>query len=739
MDSFFREKNSKVVVVDPSGAARTLLTEIIRGFGFEDITGVPSVKDALGVLEVEPVGWLLSSLLSDQKENALHILKVCLNEESLKGMRISLLLEQNEEYVLGGAFEHGLLSYHPKPFTKESLQEGLQELLGFYDKHNYSGAKVSAEYIRKYLNSINDTYGLLNFEKSLIEQFPQDPDLLLNLVPPQVKLNRTEDAKSVLRQVLLLSPKLESSAKEMARDLLGVEDLALEDNGEPVNILGLKKVIVVDSDESIQKNIKEGLAEIGVHEISSFLDGDSALNFMKENKDSPPDLIIQEWRIPKVTGPLFLQKAKELGSSEAPFVVVSSLISDEDRPFVREMGIANVINKPIDRKAFNKSIFWTVRQDRMPTDLFMMERKMRKLLARKKIDEATVIKLKYLNDPNLTEGKKNSIEAEFSYASGDFEKAKNYGIEAIKQSGDSIMILNLLGKILMNMRQFDVALKCFEKAQSISPLNIERLCIMAEAHSELGSVEEAQNAIEKAKELEGNESERISEVEAKIAVNGEDFAKAKKLMSQLNAMENVVSYMNNQAVALAKCGQVEKGIEQYHRTLKSIPDDRKETKAIVSYNLALAFARNDEIEKAQEQLKICMAQEKSKVYKKAKSLSKRILKSLKKGTPIDLHVVSLSEGKIEEQNGEGPPDGDGGHSEDESEAEREYYEEAKKEVIATVEAKRGDVCCYLIYVPKKVDDQVKKLFADLPRFTVREAIEKDVSHGADKIMSQQTG
>ncbi len=68
MDVFFRDRDVKVLVVDPSGASRTLLSEVIRSLGFADVNGVPNLKDALGVLEVEKVRWLITPVFPDQHE-----------------------------------------------------------------------------------------------------------------------------------------------------------------------------------------------------------------------------------------------------------------------------------------------------------------------------------------------------------------------------------------------------------------------------------------------------------------------------------------------------------------------------------------------------------------------------------------------------------------------------------------------------------------------------------------------
>ena len=80
----------------------------------------------------------------------------------------------------------------------------------------------------------------------------------------------------------------------------------------------------------------------------------------------------------------------------------------------------------------------------------------------------------------------------------------------------------------------------------------------------------------------------------------------------------MLSIMNNQAVAMARCEQFKEGIMQYRMTLEAIPDNRKDIVSIVSYNLALAYLRNGNTEEAISPLEAAtkhdsVVQDKSKV------------------------------------------------------------------------------------------------------------------------------
>ena len=72
--------------------------------------------------------------------------------------------------------------------------------------------------------------------------------------------------------------------------------------------LGVKKVLLVDPDSTLFIQIKKILTEQKIGEVIQCSDGKEATEWLKANE--PPDIIIQEWRIPKVSGPAFLQRVR---------------------------------------------------------------------------------------------------------------------------------------------------------------------------------------------------------------------------------------------------------------------------------------------------------------------------------------------------------------------------------------------------------------------------------------------
>ena len=722
MSSRLTDKKCRVIVVDPSGPVRQMMADTTRAaMGFETVEARPSVQDVLSYLEVDTVDWIIAPLMADQPINALHLLKTCCETPELKSVRISLCLDETELYVLPSAFSLGMLSWFKKPLAKDSLTEELKQLAANLEAGGANEPLVAGDYLQAYLKETNNHHLQVELAKSLLELYPGRAQILLNLVEPQFHLGQKDIARRTLGQVGLVDAGLADKANELAKALFGENaPEAVGDDTQGLNLLGARNAIVVDSDDASARSIEDTLKALGVTEVQRFANGVEAWTAVEGS--SEPDLIVLEWRIPKLSGPMLIQRIRHHGFLSVPIVVLSSLLKPEDLPLVREIGVANVIAKPLNRELFVPKVIGTMQQERLPTEQQVLERKIRQLLHAGKKDEAESLKIQLLADPHTNLGRKRLVEAEFAFAAGDYPLARDAAAQALKLSGDGILALNLLGKVFMRLSDYEAALKCFKRAQDLSPHNIERLCNMAEVHAELGDKSASRDAINGASALD-SDSQAVTEAEARLAITNGDTAGARSIMGQLESLRNLVAYMNNKAVAHAKCGLRDEAVALYKKTIESIPDDRPAMKAIVLYNLALAQVKDGDCASASETLEQVLQLENSKISKKAQSLKERLSLSLKQGTDFKLKQVETTESPKPE-----------GTVDAEQNPVRLTTEEDHLRLLAGLEPRRGDMCCYLVFhnVDPADDNRAAKLLADMPRFCRRDAIEREESLGVDR-------
>jgi len=746
MSQAIGNKSAKVVIVESSSSNRQMLINLWKHHGFKSISGTASLKDALEILEVEEIDWIVTPLFSEEPENGYNLLDACTKHHQLQHLQVSLFLESSEMEILPSAFAKGLFSWHPSPFTKESMDKELTTLVERTQQNIDQPSLASAHYLRDYLKGANKQRELLLFEKKLLQHFPtKTSELLRHHAEASFIAGDTPGAEISLRQLEFLDPDQKGDLERIRLKYRHDGDLKVDtDNTSRVNLLGINNCVIVDNDTSVQNSIRELLLELGVEQVEAFNDGETASDWIKDNKGA--DLVIQEWRIPRLTGPYFLQRAMSEGALTSPFIVYSSLLKDDDVPFVREMGVANVIQKPMIREKFAQSLFWTIQQDRVPSDAGSLERKIRILLKANKLENAKPLIKKMLKNPKIPFGKKLQLRAEVAYLMGDYNKARELCIESIKQNGDSLLSFNLLGKSLMMLRDFPAALKCMKKAQDLSPHNIERLCNIAEAHSELGEENSAQETLSNAKSMD-SKNKQVQATELDIAIASGEKNKAKDLLNSLDSVREFIAYTNNKAVACARCGFFEEGMDHYRKVLAVLDESHGNYRSIITYNLAMAYARAGEFELAKRQaMDVLTFKDSQRLIAKAKSLIKKVDQAIEDGDSAlftdsleskNSSQVTETEVQVSEPTSRNSQEEEAGSQKKSETTETQATKpDLMNEELAEVLHEPGERGCYLLFSDAGTSTPLAtKLQSQIMRFVPRAVIEKKESGGADKLFS----
>jgi CheY-like chemotaxis protein len=587
MDPRFQNFTAKVLLIEPSGNVRGMISDVIKSLGFTSVQAMDSIRSALGYMEVESVDWIVMPIQPDESVNAFQLLQIVNSHEKFKDTVATLLIDDKEANHLPQAFHYGLCSWHLKTnLSKDGLVREFRDFLDIMKQHNGFKTLVAFEYLQLYLRSAGKADLLIESCEDLVKAFPTNPYAILNLAGNQFALERRAEA-------------LHTLGHAKACDIPGWEKFAKEhlNDGEEVSLkLPCKRILVVDPDESIHNHLKDTLLKYCEKaEIKFSIDGESACNWLEANPSV--DLVLQEWRIPKITGHVFLQRIRKITGRMIPVIVISSLLKKEDVPILNEMSVSTGIEKPIEERAFIKATFNALQQHASPTAPKWIERKIQERLNLEDYRAVERLYKRLVEHPQCTEDLKFYVQALRFYTAKDYQSAKILAIKSIQLGGDQVKTFTLLGRCLASLREFDGAVKCFSRAQSMSPKNIERLCELAEAQVEAGQEEAARESIDQAKEMDETNSLVVS-TEVKVAIKTGATEKARELMYHMGSIEQLISDMNGSAVALVRTGKFEKGVELYNRTLDSIPTEDKVTKTRVLYNLALAFARQDDLPSA---------------------------------------------------------------------------------------------------------------------------------------------
>jgi CheY-like chemotaxis protein len=684
-----------IILIDDRTDTRSVSREVVASLGVKPIA-MASVAEAITHLQNEPApDWIFSTLDLKEKSNAFHLMNLILENPEFINTRISLSINPEEKDLIPLAFEMGCLSVHTRPFTKASLSNELQlmfsKLTEDYTKHGL----VAANFLRDYFNEKELFKDLIDLEKSMLLRYPDEIDLYLKLCEAYILNGQIEESKKILWQAKYLSKDLQVGVKQL-KDLIE----AHSDDGEQIDFesttiaqaFDIDEVVLVDTDDTSIRQLKGALSELGITNIKEFNDGQSGFEYLK-GLEKKPSLLFHEWKLPKLTGPALLQRLRRLDSFTTPIIVHSSLLKPEDESLTKEMGAAAIIRKPFVNEHFLNSLMVILRNQVRADNSDAALQQMTVAFNANDSKLAERVYKDFCTLKDVPDGIKYLMEAQISYLRGDYARAKECSLLVFKSDGESILTLNVLGKVFLKIGDSESAIKCLNRAQKYSSTNLERLCLLAEAHSEVGDINSAKENLSQAKAVD-EKSDLVAETAAKVAINSKDDSMAKEILGGLEALGGVLSYTNNRAVLLARQEKYDESIELYNSVIASLPEDKVRESSIVRYNLSLAYAKMNKTQEAEAALKaITNSKDFPSLHAKIQSLSTRVEDSIKTKKPLKLNVVT------------------------EEDRRKKILEDKASGYSTAIHAAPGDLCLHMIFKGnEETSSKAGELLKNRPRF-----------------------
>ena len=712
-------QDASILLIEPSSPKRSLEVSVFKDKNLGSVQGVASAQDAVSILEVEKVSWIICPIMADQEVNGFSLLQLVLKQPILKNLRVSFFVDDEQLPLLPSAYERGLLCHFSYQHNKESLSQEIDSFIAIADSVEKQQVKISAEYLKQYFISNKNYKPILSLDKKLLDIFPKDISLLQSLGKAYYHCKELDDAKNTLIQTFLLDQNFPEDCVEIAKELdIDLEALKNSDGSElpeGMRPLSIPDCVVISPLDDLRANFAKILIPLGLEKLIEYTDGEGAVNAIENQKQ--PSLLFMGWIIPKLTGPALLQSIKVKFPS-LPIVVYGDDFLDEDAELMKEMGVTAIVPSAFNRSELIETILYVIRQETQPSEAVFMENKIRQLIKDKKIDKAREIHSSYQEMGQIPKSRKKMMEAEFCYIDGDFLRSRDLTIEAIRSGLDSVILLNHLGKCFIKLEDHESALKCFDKAQELSPKNIERLCTIALVNQEIGKKEETEGAIDEAKKIDEN-SEQVKETESAVSILDGNIKAAKEIMKGLQSLTTLVAFMNNQAIALAKSSKVKESLEGYQRTLDSIPVEKVEIKATVTFNMAFAYLRHDEIQDAKKFFEKVLTYGKTRVQEKTNRILQKIEMAERSGKDIKLSTGQKEqEVKVDNQ----------------EDVDAENISKIRRsEILAKITIKPGDICCFGVFEnPEEDSAEIKKLIGKVPLFNPRENISRGETGGLEK-------
>jgi CheY-like chemotaxis protein len=128
-----------------------------------------------------------------------------------------------------------------------------------------------------------------------------------------------------------------------------------------------RPILLVDDDNTEMMSVKRALKELNVtNELVHHLDGEEALNYLREHINKSPCVILLDLNMPKMNGTDFLIAIKaDVELRQIPIIVMTISSNERDKDKCFELCAAGYVVKPANYEDLIKAIktldaYWTL-------------------------------------------------------------------------------------------------------------------------------------------------------------------------------------------------------------------------------------------------------------------------------------------------------------------------------------------------------------------------------------------
>lgn len=160
---------------------------------------------------------------------------------------------------------------------------------------------------------------------------------------------------------------------------------------------------------------------------------------------------------------------------------------------------------------------------------------------------------------------------------------------------------NQLGKLYLRTDRAALGIETLRKLSQFHDLNGERLLTLGQAATLAGQIDVAEAALSKGNELHGGQDPRFAEGLAKVRLAVNDLEGARSLLGNRSFSLEIISFLNMKAIMAMRIGRFAEAMQYYENAFAG-SSDSKLLQAKIKFNMGLAYARRNDLLKAQDAL-----------------------------------------------------------------------------------------------------------------------------------------
>lgn len=352
--------------------------------------------------------------------------------------------------------------------------------------------------------------------------------------------------------------------------------------------IALKSIAIVDSDPHFQSTAESYCHDMGIKNISFFNLCEDAWSYIKEGSF---DLIVLDWRCKGQLSPIGLfNRIKNHGASLlTPILIVSGYTERHDFRLLQEFPLVSLVEKPFTAGVF----FQTVEQLKTERKWYLkntskLAKMVEKLSSQKKICKH----IDFVVNQSPNPAPLAAVLGKILRQKKNYDAAEEVLRTALAKNAQHVALLNEIGKLYHVLGRHKEALRYLKRAESLSPENTQRLCLMGELALGESLTEEASQSFNHALKIDPwylRPKEGIH-----LCQELDSFQQSQANSHSTNL--NFASLMNTVGISKVRSGKLEEGMKHYDSALKFIYDPT--TKSKIMFNMGLGFLRFKNIQSA---------------------------------------------------------------------------------------------------------------------------------------------
>ena len=365
-------------------------------------------------------------------------------------------------------------------------------------------------------------------------------------------------------------------------------------------------VIVLSDDQAFSTQLRLTLAkELGLSSpnmLTALSDPHQLLRVLREVTPKHPAPMLFLERIMGGQDLSFLVNQIKQAYSKLRIIILTTDVQRDRLMLLHEVGADNFIAKPVSVNTLIEKMAFTLKpQSKLGQAIDLAK----SFLAHQKYAEALAACPKILT---LKPGSAAAylVIGDTQRAMKDYEKARVAYETAAKSADLYLAPLQRMAEMYEELGDQQSQLRCLQKLDAISPLNVNRKVSLGEIHLAMGEPEKAEELFDKAMaQITKEAMDGISALSGRIAsiYADRDPAKAEKFLR--NSLEVKGKYLskgdimlfNQLGISLRKQGRWKDAITEYKRAIKIAPEDEN-----LYYNVGMAFAEGGDFLQAKANL-----------------------------------------------------------------------------------------------------------------------------------------